>query len=565
MNAVLFGAMLFLSAAQTIQAQAPRPGQIAPTPPRDASVSASALLRGRVLNPEGRPLAQAQVRLQAVDSSQPPHMTITDGDGRFELTDLPAGSYRLTASRTGYLTLEFGQRRPFERGQPIFLDAGETRERADIALPRNGAIEGRVLDENGDPVEGASVRVRQVRFVNGRRRLADAGTAVHRTDDLGRYRIYGLRPGQYVVSAVVGQLLSGEETTDLQGYAETYFPGTSTPAGAQVITVGLSEDVLAIDFTLSRVGVASVAGIGFNADGEPIQGGLLLSATQRSGTVAPMPVGAYIKPDGTFEFRNVAPGEYVIQAFKPRVNPWTEGEFGSQFVTISGADVTDILIQTSVGSTITGHVTVEGTAGSLAPDAIELVPFPVDLDLSPLQAGPSVRAEIHDDWTLEMAGIHGPRRLLLRRAPPGWALKSVSLNGTDITDTALSFGTKDESLNGVEIVLTSHITEVTGSVIDERGRLVFNATVIVAAQDRERWYEESRFLKRAALGPDGTFSIRGLPPGDYFVTAIDPTQMTDAAGWQDPEFLESLGSFATKVTLTDGQKLSVSPKLLLIR
>jgi hypothetical protein len=111
--------------------------------------------------------------------------------------------------------------------------------------------------------------------------------------------------------------------------------------------------------------------------------------------------------------------------------------------------------------------------------------------------------------------------------------------------------------------LTARITEIAGTVLDARSRPVTDYALVVFPTDRELWYPESRFLKRSASGPDGGFSVRGLPPGDYFVAPVDATPSSnDSDAWQDPEWLESIAPRAARVTLAEGQKLSVNPQLI---
>ena len=97
-----------------------------------------------------------------------------------------------------------------DRGGRITLAADERRDRADITLPRTSAIAGQLTDEYGDPIEGVTIRLQRIRFVSGRRRLVEVpGASNSRTDDQGRYRIFGLQPGSYIVAAYVGQLVLG--------------------------------------------------------------------------------------------------------------------------------------------------------------------------------------------------------------------------------------------------------------------------------------------------------------------------------------------------------------------
>jgi uncharacterized protein (DUF2141 family) len=522
-----------------------------------ANPEATAAIKGRVLRADGRPLGRARVRLAPLPTT-PGRQRVLESelDGSFAFTALPAGQYRLFASKTGYLGIELGQRRPREPGLPLRVNLGETLEKIDITLPRPSAIVGRIVDESGDPIEGASVRALRIEFVRGRRQLVEAGTA-RLTNDLGRYRVYGLQPGRYIVSAAVGQIMfPGPPVADLRGYAPTYFPGTPTATAAAAVTVDVSQDAAGIDFALTPAKTARVSGKALSAAGEPISGGILLSPSQRSGGVA-MKLGARTHADGSFEFRNVAPGEYVIQIYRGRVNGFTEGEFVSQFVSVNGVDVPNLMLRTMPGASITGRVTMLG--GKVRPGGIEIVPVATDVDTAPLNGGAPIRAAIRNDGTFTLAGLSGSRRLRLARAPIGWALKGIYQNGADITDTVLTFDEKQRALTDVEVVLTSQITELMGAAIDSAGQRVADYAVVVFSMEPERWYAQSRFCTLARPQADGTFQVRGLPPGEYFVAALNWVQGDE---WQDPALLESLATRATRVTLTEGQHATAIPSLI---
>ena len=392
----------------------------------------------------------------------------------------------------------------------------------------------------------------------GRRRLAPPRAGPSRvTDDLGRFRIHSLAPGQYIVSAAVGQV----QTEDLPGYATSFYPGTSNPAQAQFVSVGLSQDTPGIDFALSRARTVRVAGMAFNPAGVPgMPGTLTLQPSQRSSSVMNVAVGARLSPDGTFEFPNVPPGQYVIQAYRGRSNPHTEGEFGALPVSVNDTDVTGLRLQTSTGSAITGRITFDAfdRTKSATPSAIDLAPIPVDVDFAPNSLA---HAEIHADWTFEMAGLSGSRRLALLRSPPGWGLKEIRANGVDVTDRPLALGSSSQSLTNIEVVLTDRINELIGTVADDQARPAPGASLIIFAIDRSRWYPSSRFLRKTTAGHDGAFAVPGLPGGAYYVAAVEriPPEGDDA--WQEPAFLDSLVRRASTATLVGGQKTSLALRL----
>jgi Carboxypeptidase regulatory-like domain len=527
---------------------------------RDPAAKATSAIRGRILGVSG-PLVGAEVRLTG-DAIRPIPVVYSDALGQYEFTDLPAGVYTLSARKSRYLPRTLGQDDTADRGGRLTLAADERRDRADIILPRTSAITGQLADEYGDPIEGVTIRLQRIRFVSGRRRLVEVpGASNSRTDDQGRYRIFGLQPGSYIVAAYAGQLVLGQpDAADIPGYATTYFPGTANPSELRLVPVPASQDVEGMNFSLSRTPTAAVSGVARSSTGEPITGGLLLNSSRRSAAVATTPVGARIQPDGSFEFPNVAPGQYVIQAYRGRVRSSTEGEFAALSVTVNGTDVKDLLVQTSPGSTITGRITFDGP-GPPALRNFDVSAVPSDADLAPLD-GNFARADIHDDWTFEMSGISGPRRLRLLRAPRGWGLKQILVAGVDMTDTPLPFGSRSQSLSDVEVVLTDRITEITGTVTNDRGRAVADARVVAFASDPDLWYDRSRFLKITASDANGAFSIRDLPPGVYFVAGVDRRQASEENGeWLDPDLLDSLTTGAARITLSEGQSISANPTL----
>jgi hypothetical protein len=526
-------------------------------------------VRGRVVSIDGAPISLARVFLFASTRSDS-RMATTDEGGRFEFEEVAAGTLLISVIKSGYIQVESGQAVksfPMNRastsptandvqlGRRFELTASRT-ESVGLQMARWNTLSGTVTDEYGDPMQGVGVQVLQVQYEGGRRRLVSAG-ASRLTDDLGRYRLYGLTSGQYIVSAVVGQV----STADLPGYGRAYFPGTPNPAEAQYVFVGLAQDVTSVDIALSRMRTARVAGIVLGPSGEPTApGSLTLAPSQRSLSVTNVPISARIAPDGMFAFPNVPPGEYVIQAYRGRVNDHAEGEFGAVFVSVDDADVTGVVVRTLSGSSVTGRFRFDVDAPATTPTLsdFELAAIPTDLDMSPNNPA---SAKIHSDWTFEVSGLNGPRRLQLVRTPPGFALEEIRVNGVDVTDRPLALGTRAQSMANVEVVVTDRVTELSGAIVNDRARSVGGAMVIVFSMDRQQWYPASRYLRRSSSSQDGAFTMTGLPAGSYFVSAVAtiPTGTEDA--WQDPEFLESLIPGASTISFTDRQKAALTLRL----
>jgi hypothetical protein len=298
-----------------------------------------------------------------------------------------------------------------------------------------------------------------------------------------------------------------------------------------------------------------VSGRAVDANGEPITGGIALTPSRRSGAIVTMSMGARIEPDGWFEFPNVSPGEYVLQASRHRSAGWNEGESSTQFVTVNGVDVTDLAVRASTGSTLDGRVVVEG-GGAFKPGQLNVSPVPVDSDLSPLVGGGPANTTVGADMKFHFAGLTGPRRLLVSQVPPGWQLQAILLNGLDVTDAALPLGRPNQSLTDVEVVLSQRVTAIDGQVT-ARGRPAAAAVLLFPA-DRTSWYPHSRFFQRTISGAEGRFRAEGLPPGEYLAIAVEATTtVRDGDQWQDPDYLETLVAAARRITLSEGRSLSL--------
>jgi hypothetical protein len=307
-----------------------------------------------------------------------------------------------------------------------------------------------------------------------------------------------------------------------------------------------------------------------HSNGAPLHpnGTFSLNPSQRSGSIAQVPMRGTIPADGSFNIRNVPPGEYVLQIFAQNPRDETEGEFAAQFITVAGVDIRNLRVQGSPGSRLAGRVIYEGLPEPPDPrerlpanrlESVEVTTVPIDSDRAALGGRPARDVVVPTQTDFDLRGLTGPRLVRIDRAS-GWFLKSVFVKGVDVTDTPLEFGTQAESLDDVEITVTRRLPEVSGRVSTDRGQSG-SGYVLVFSADRDRWTMASRHVRFAKASRDGDFAVRGLPPGDYYVAAVDRL-LEEIGEWQDPAVLEELIPAAVRVSVSEDQHQVVFPRMV---
>jgi hypothetical protein len=114
-----------------------------------------------------------------------------------------------------------------------------------------------------------------------------------------------------------------------------------------------------------------------------------------------------------------------------------------------------------------------------------------------------------------------------------------------------------ETLTGVQVVVSSRVTTVSGQLLDERGAPLVDGTVIVFPDDASRWSDDSRWVRAVRPDQQGRYQIRGLPPGEYLAVAVD---YVEEGSWNDPEYLESIRRHGQRLTLREAESRSLSLK-----
>ncbi len=541
------------------------PGTQAPgLPPRDTQAQppqkGTARLRGRVVAAgTGVALRRAQVSV-FIAEARLRRVTTTDAEGRFEFVELPAGRLTVSADKAGYVSLQYGQRRPFEAGTPVTLADGQSVERIDFSLPRGSVITVRVTDDFSEPVAGAQVQVQRFQYgQDGQRRLTAVQTSVfglNSTDDRGEFRAYGLMPGEYVISAAsrnLGMAPGANSSDTSEGFAPTFYPGTINSAEAQAVSVGIGEETT-VQFSMVASRMARVSGVVVDSEGRPAAGASL-SVTTRQGNGGSSFGAGTVAADGTFAISGIAPGEHSIDV-RPQPRPGgASGESASMPIVVSGADITGLRIVTGKGATITGRVVFEGTSTRTdTTTPLRVMAMPVDPgQMFRFPVGdPQSNGALDESGSFQLAGSSG-RVFFNVTAPPVWIVKSVTLAGEDIIDAPLDL-TEKPAVSGLVITMTDKLTNISGQVRNARGEALRDYVVVIQAAESKEPIVASRWIRTVRPDTNGRFETRGMRPGRYVATAIEALEQGRQFA---PEFQEKLRRSARGFSVREGETVTL--------
>src|SRR5262245_27526002 len=265
-----------MAAVCSLEQATPPPAGPSGQPARDRPGITSAgrgAIRGRVIDfNTGEGVPRAIVRIWGPGL----FATLTRQDGSFKFGELAPGDYTASVTHNGYLD-DDGTSQPGRRAtSPITLGPNGASASIAVQLVRAGVIGGQITDEFGEPVAGVPMRIGRSLYVNGRRQLLSVTNMGREqvTDDEGRYRIGGLKPGRYFVwtmpfSDLHGETIVGEVP---QSYLKTFAPGVYDVESASTIELGPGERNLTVNIALARGRPVAVSGMASGLDGNPLAG-----------------------------------------------------------------------------------------------------------------------------------------------------------------------------------------------------------------------------------------------------------------------------------------------------
>ncbi len=522
------------------------------------------------------PVPHARIVVAKVGGSVADYRTgVADANGRFTFRDLTAGSYRVFTERQGYLRGEHGRRAASGNGNPVWLVEGQT-TRITVTMIPTGAISGRVLDD-GRPARGVLVRAMRASFFDGRRTLNMADYA--RSDDLGEYRLFGLAPGIYYVTAAPpdGPRIEGDtyvvptipsnanrnqrqvrtpavdalakdlvDATALDNriFVPVFFPGTTDETSAAAIEVQGGRTVPGIDLTVARSPIVRVRGrVVDAATGQPVQNVSVGVAPQEGRTLSI--ASSMVDASGSFELAAVPPGRYDLVA-RTTTNVRL---FGTIAIDVRDRNLENVTLAMTPGTTIRGRVSFTGVpAGTTAPSSF------VQLNRMPNYTGYSVLLQPDGTFTMENVET-GEYRTRIAAGRRGFLVPvSARLGADDVTGRTFRVG-PEHANTPLELVFSLASGGIDIIVVDGNQRPVQGATVALVPDAPQR--NESARYRSASTDEFGKIRFDEVQLGEYrlFTEDVDPPT------WQDPDVIRRFESRGTRVRVVENARQTVTLRL----
>jgi len=532
-----------------------------PSPPQDLGTMSGQVFDGAT----GEPLRKAtvQMNLSALSGSMRPAQTsfssTTDATGKFTITHIEPGTYRVTAQKTGYLSMQYNARRPDGPGTPVEIGRGGSVNSVNFRLVPHGVISGKIVDEDGDPLQYVQIQICKLTWIRGRMQYQQMNGT--NTNDLGDYRLFGITPGKYYLYAAYRSPMRGDPSQQHEDYIPLFYPGVADISAATPLEMKPGQQLQGINIKLNKVRTVTVKGTVINntsAAPPPVPvdgpGGRINQAAipvRINSTVQLEPrtammnfgmasQGSGVRPDGSFVFDSVAPGPYNLIAFS--------GNGPNRHTAVLPIEVSDtgldgVTITINPGAPVSGHVRVEGeTTDSIPTFTVRMQPW----QQGPFNLMPQ-GVKVEADGTFRFDEVPAEKfDIMLQPLPGNLYIKSIRAGNVDVFDNGLDLSNGGGA--SLDVVIGVNATQITGTVQDGTTQQpALSSTVVLVPSEPER-RQNSSYYHTASTDQNGNYTIGRVAPGEYKIYAFDDIEPNS---WFDPDFMRLVESRGMSVSVKE--------------
>ncbi len=475
----------------------------------------------------GEPIPHALVRTNGVIRRD----AFSDNEGHFQIDGMPQCQVTVTAQKPGF----FNQQEE-NGGGTGWVDVGPNSSTLNLKLIPQGAINGRVTDSGGAPIEHMPVRLTARTVHDGRRRWEPRGMT--ETDEDGHFRFHGLMPGTYYLAAGPREgetqlVVAGEKQKS--GFPHLYYAGVPDFTSASAIQLGPGQQAEA-DFSLSAVPVFQVSG---TVSGQMPDQGVGFQVLTPSGDEVSLPTNFNMET-GAFSLENVPSGNYMLRAMSQSGAQPLRAE--ARINVNSSLEGIRLALAPSVSIPIVVRIDSRAQSGNAATTNSQRPPLSVQLipaDINTSEAFSSFDPG-RNGITLQNVDF-GTYTVELRPRPP-WYVQSANYGQTNALYDDISVAAGQSY--PLDVVLRDDSASISGTVKSTTGTPA-HATVVAVPQPI------SKVAPHVSKNVTDSFSLSGLAPGEYLVFAFDQADGLDL-GNQD--VIDTYAAQAAHVTLTPNQK-----------
>jgi Carboxypeptidase regulatory-like domain len=513
-----------------------------------ASDSSTGSVTGIVVRQsDGTPIRRAVVRL--ADSQDPNQGTsiVTGDNGSFLVSNVPTGRYRMSASKQGFVSQEYGESEDGGSFALLAVSGGKSVSNLVFKLRATATITGHVRDDNGEPLGLVTVSAFGIAYDQGKKTLIPEKQT--RTNDLGEYRLFNLKPGRYVVVADPNQVSpdsrrSKQNEYTVLSYQSEFYPGTSDVSRAEAVPVVSGGEISGIDMRLSPHGVVSVRGVVSNSLQPNAVGEISVSLLPKNyvGRWDSNALQVMARPgNGSFEIPNVPEGQYIALA------QWqNEGKFYSarRPIEVSDSAIDGVNLTIAAGQSLRGRIS---WAGGNDPGGSDL-----RAALLPSEEGEFATSEasVRGDGSFGFENVsEGQYQVVVTGLTKNCYVKEVrsELEANSVKKLSVSQGT-----TRFEVVLSAQGGQLEGQVLNKDSLVAAGKWVVLVPEAKLRGYDW--LFRSLTTDQNGRFAIHAIPPGKYKVFSWDEVEQ---GAWEDAEFLRPFEDKGQEIEVKESAQLKV--------